>query len=218
MLKVITDPVETQVRDFYYRRAEKESTSELTEIAEATPEEIEPIRKKLEENDFNLSALTEDERQMLLGAPDEMPVLMPAEGVRGAATARCKPGAPEEIAFKMKVYPGYINYLSNKGEALLASKQYLTTLSAQEAFVVYFKVSLLCGDRAGQPVDPLPVLGVRRGRAVPARAEVRLHVVRPEPAACSSPGCCCASSSSCPGRSRRCSSSTSGSGSTRTSG
>ena len=33
---------------------------------------------------------------------------------------------------------------------------------------------------AGQPVHPLPVLGVRRRRALPAREEVRLHDVRPE--------------------------------------
>ena len=69
MLKVITDPIETQVRDFYYRRAEKESIKKLAEIADATPEEISAIQKKLEENNFNLSALTEDERQKLLGAP-----------------------------------------------------------------------------------------------------------------------------------------------------
>jgi sec-independent protein translocase protein TatC len=45
----------------------------------------------------------------------------------------------------MQVYPAQINYMSNKGEPLLGSKKYLSTLSAQEAFVVYFKVSILCG-------------------------------------------------------------------------
>jgi len=144
MLTVITDPIESQVRDFYHRRAERVALKKLTELAEATPEEIRTIQKKLEENDQNLSALTEEERQKLLGAPYEMPVLLPAK-VFEALHGPLKPGAPEEIAFRMKVYPGYINYLSSKGEALLASKQYLATLSAQEAFVVYFKVQILCG-------------------------------------------------------------------------
>ena len=35
--------------------------------------------------------------------------------------------------------------MSDTGQALTEGKQYLTTLSAQEAFVVYFKVSILCG-------------------------------------------------------------------------
>jgi sec-independent protein translocase protein TatC len=144
MLTIITDPIESQVRDFYYRRAEKESIKRLTEMAEATPEEIRTIQKKLEANNYNLSALTEDERQKLLGAPYEMPVLLPAK-VFEALHGPLKPGAPEEIAFRMKVYPGYINYMSSKGEALLATKKYLATLSAQEAFVVYFKVQNLCG-------------------------------------------------------------------------
>ena len=44
----------------------------------------------------------------------------------------------------MKVYPAYINYLSSKGEGLLQTKKYLSTMSFQEAFIVYFKVALLC--------------------------------------------------------------------------
>ena len=45
----------------------------------------------------------------------------------------------------MKVYPGYINYLSSKGEALLASRKYLDDAERPGGFVVYFKVSILCG-------------------------------------------------------------------------
>ena len=46
MLKVITDPVETQVRDFYYRRIEKVSGRETCQTwSEPTPEEIAAIRR-----------------------------------------------------------------------------------------------------------------------------------------------------------------------------
>jgi sec-independent protein translocase protein TatC len=144
MLKIITEPIESQVRDFYHRRAEKVALTQLADMAQATPEEISAIQKKLQENSNNLTALTEDERQKLLGSPSEMPVLIPAK-VFEAIHGPLLPGAPEEIGFKMKVYPGYINYLNSKGEALLAAKPYIGTLSAQEAFVVYFKVQILCG-------------------------------------------------------------------------
>ena len=76
---------------------------------------------------------------------------------------------------KMQVYPAYLSYLSTKGETMMGTKKYLSTLSVQEGFVVYFKVSLSCGVVLGEPVHPLPVLGVRRRRAVSAREEVRLH-------------------------------------------
>jgi sec-independent protein translocase protein TatC len=144
MLQVITDPIESQVRDFYYRRAMNDSARKLAELTNAKPAEIQEIEKKLEANGNNLSSLTAGEREMLLGAPSEMPVEVPVKALE-LVFGPAKPGTPATISFKMKVYPGYINYLSMKGEALLASKKYLATLSAQEGFVVYFKVQILCG-------------------------------------------------------------------------
>ena len=144
MLKVITEPVRTQTRDFYNRRIERVAAEKLAQVTNATPEEVLAAQKKLKDNDNNLGALTSEEQRLLLGVPEEMPVLLPVkvfEPVFGPA----KSGAPEEIAFKLKVFPAHINYLSEKGSGLLESKEYLTTLSAQEAFVVYFKVSVLCG-------------------------------------------------------------------------
>ena len=44
-----------------------------------------------------------------------------------------------------EVYPAEISGMSDTGQILIDSKKYITTLSAQEAFVVYFKVSILCG-------------------------------------------------------------------------
>src|SRR4051794_8326057 len=72
MLQVITQPVEVQVRDFYYRRAVKTAEEKLANPVKAPPEEIEQIREKLRANGNNLSLLTPDERAMLLGASEEM--------------------------------------------------------------------------------------------------------------------------------------------------
>ena len=57
-----------------------------------------------------------------------------------------------DIATTMLVYPGHISNLSSEGEGLLGTKKYLSTLSVQEGFVVYFKVSILCGIVLASPI------------------------------------------------------------------
>src|SRR6476660_2490967 len=121
MLKVITDPVETQVRDFYYRRAERIAAEKLAKLIDSTPEEIQDIERKLKENNNDLTSLTAGDREWLMGAPSEMPVAIPVKALE-SVFGPSKPGSPEEIAFKMKVYPAYISYLSDKGQTLLESK------------------------------------------------------------------------------------------------
>jgi sec-independent protein translocase protein TatC len=150
MLKVITDPVEDQVRDFYNRRIEKVAAERLSQVIDSTPEEIQAIREKLRKADFNLTGLTTEERKKLLGAPEEMPVIMPTEAFI-PVFGQPKPDAPKEIGLKIQVYPAHITVLTNKGEGLLENKQHLSTLSVQEGFVVYFKVSILCGIVLGSP-------------------------------------------------------------------
>jgi len=142
MLRVITDPVETQVRDFYYRRNLKAEQEKLKDFTDTPLDELVEINEKLKKG--GLSALNADERRKLLGAPKEMPVILPADAF-ASVYGPPKEGAPKEISIKMQVYPAYISVLGNQGDALVEAKQYLTTLSAQEAFVVYFKVSIICG-------------------------------------------------------------------------
>ena len=144
MLEVITDPVESQVMDFINRRNEKAAREKLAKLTASTPEEIRELEQKLKDNDYSLAALSSEERQKLLGKPEEMPVVLPAtlfEPVYGPA----KTGAPKELSVRLQVYPAYLSYLNTKGETMLGTKKYLSTLSVQEGFVVYFKVSLLCG-------------------------------------------------------------------------
>jgi sec-independent protein translocase protein TatC len=144
MFDIITEPVETQVRDFYYRRNIKAQEEKLKDKPRSAEDEVDRVRKKLADNDNALTALNEEERRILLGAPQDMPVVIPVEAfvpVFGPP----KDGAPKEIATTIKVYPGYISSLSNQGDALVGTKGYLTALSAQESLVVYFKVSIVCG-------------------------------------------------------------------------
>lgn len=144
MIEIITEPVKTQVRDFYYRRTMKEQAEKLQDIQGTNEERIAQIIKKVRDNGNSLTVLTSEERQILLGAPQEMPVEIDAEAftpIFGPA----KEGAPKKIVTKLLVYPAYVSSISDQGQAILGSKDYLAALSVQEGFVVYFKVSIICG-------------------------------------------------------------------------
>lgn len=142
MMMVITDPAEEQIRDFYNRRNEKMGIEKLGNMTQTPADELAAIDAKYRKNDFDLSSLSSDERHMLLGAPSSMPVILPTESL-APVFGQPKPDAPKEIAVRMQVYPAYLAYLSNKGDTLLGTKRYLSTMSFQEAFLVYFKVAIL---------------------------------------------------------------------------
>ena len=66
MLDIITDPVETQVRDFYSRRNEKEAARQLSELTLTPVDEILEIQKELEENGGSISDLSAEKQRKLL--------------------------------------------------------------------------------------------------------------------------------------------------------
>ncbi len=144
MLTVITDPVETQTRDYFYRRAVKNANEKLAQITLSDPNAIAEVRKKLDSNGNNIGALSPEERVILLGSPQKLRVLVSPKQFE-PAFGTVKTGAPERLPVELEVYPAEISGMSDTGVILIDSKKYITTLSAQEAFVVYFKVSILCG-------------------------------------------------------------------------
>lgn len=144
MLDVITDPVETQVRDFYSRRTNETSKGKLPPPADVDADEVARVREKFRANGYAISLMTPEEQALLLGAPEELPVRIPVKAFEPAFGA-AKEGSPAEVVVTLQVYPAYVNYLGDKGQTLLGTKKYLATLSAQESMVVYFKVSIVCG-------------------------------------------------------------------------
>jgi sec-independent protein translocase protein TatC len=146
MMAVIVDPVETQVRNFYARRnQEAEERLLATQIVRTPEAQVAPIREKLRENNFDYSVLSTEEKRKLLGATQRMPVVIPVKQLQQVFGIEPKDPAVTHIETEIEVFPTYLNVFSNEGETLLETRRYLTTLSAQEAFMVYFKVSLLCG-------------------------------------------------------------------------
>lgn len=150
MMKIITDPVESQVRNFYKVRTEKAKQKLLDGFDRTPEEEARAIREKLREKEGDLTQLSAEEKKKLLNSPVDMPIILPAKPFKDAGLTLADP-SQTEITMMAKVYPAYLSVYSDEGTAIVESRRYLTTLSAQEAFMVYFKVSLLCGAVIASP-------------------------------------------------------------------
>ncbi len=145
MMRVITAPVEDQARNFYDRR-NKAAKERLANMAESDPEAVQRVREKLAANGGDISGLNSEEKAILRGATQEMPIILGTKEFVDAFDIKLRDPDQKEIVFqKARVFPVYFSALGGEGESLLEARRYLTTLSATEAFMVYFKVSLLCG-------------------------------------------------------------------------
>ena len=142
MLKVIVAPAEAQVRAFYAKRNERIADKLPEPSIRTRPEVAAILSKKMK--DSGLEAMSTEEKELLRNAPLAMPVTVPVETFVKAFGFKPVDPNQTEIEIEMQVYPAQMSYLANRGEVLLGNKQYITTLSVQEAFVVYFKVALLC--------------------------------------------------------------------------
>jgi sec-independent protein translocase protein TatC len=149
MMGIITEPVESQVRNFYIQRNLKNKVK-MADIQRTPDDEAAELRRRVRAADGDLGVLTAEEKKKLLASPVEMPLILPTKPLADAGVV-FKDTPPAEITLTARVYPGHVNMLSNDGDALLGTRKYLTTLSAQEAFMVYFQVSLLCGAVIASP-------------------------------------------------------------------
>ena len=151
MTKVIVDPVESMLKDFYDRRHFKaQARIQAAEDERPDAAEVRRIQAKVDADGGSLLSLSSQERRMLLGAPTEMPVIMPLEPLAKALGLN-KPPGQKEVELNVLVYPARLNNLSKRGDSLTGDTAYVKTLSVQEAFVVYFKVSLLCSFVVASP-------------------------------------------------------------------
>lgn len=150
MMKVLTEPAEAQVRAFYDRRNERARIRLQAERPDQA--ELERVQKKYNDYDRDLSKLTEEEKRVLRGAPEPLPVRIPLKEFEKAFGLKRADSEQTHLDVTIETYPQHLNYLNQKGENLLENRQFMKTQSAQEAFMVYFKVSLLCGAVLASPV------------------------------------------------------------------
>jgi sec-independent protein translocase protein TatC len=150
MLEVIKAPAEEQVRAFYARRNDRKLAEFQAESGEPAapppdPAEVTRVRDLFHSRsvDMDQSRLSAADRATLRNAPVAMPVRIPVKAFEDAFGIKARDPAVTEIPVTLNVYPAQINFISNQGEMFLENRQFMKTQSAQEAMVVYFKVSIL---------------------------------------------------------------------------
>jgi sec-independent protein translocase protein TatC len=117
VLDFITEPVKSQVKEFYRKRTEQ-------------------AKERL---------LASDEGSELRRT-QEMPVEIDTKVFLDTFEGlKLRDSAPEKINVTLHVIPGYFEILQRVGENVLDTRQYLTVLSATEGFMVWMKVTLICG-------------------------------------------------------------------------
>ena len=116
MLKIITDPVETQVKEFYHERNRK-------------------VREEV------AAAQAEDQKNTAVEIRTKVPLQPLAEAFD------LKPKNPDQthIDLTLQVPAADVYGANNDGEYYAGNRNFLTGLGVMEAFMVYIKVSLLCG-------------------------------------------------------------------------
>jgi Twin arginine targeting (Tat) protein translocase TatC len=117
MLKVITEPVEEQVKQFYHERNER-------------------IRGEV------ATALVDDKRNKAVEVRTKVPVQPLLDTFDGL---KLKNPEQTHIEFVELVPAADVSYGAQEGEYVTDSKKYLQGMGVMEAFMVYFKMSLLCG-------------------------------------------------------------------------
>ncbi len=116
VLEQIKQPVEEQVQAFYKQRLEKA----IAPLEEGTLPEDSPLRNKVPlKAELQLESL-----RPFLKEDADLPAAVPVQ---------------------LDIIPAELFKLTFQGQDDLGMLRSLTTLSVQEGFVVYFKVSLLCG-------------------------------------------------------------------------
>jgi sec-independent protein translocase protein TatC len=116
MLKIITDPVETQVKEFYHDRNKK-------------------VRDEV------AAAQADDKKNTTVPMRVNVPIQPLAEAFE------LKPKDPNQthVPMTLEVPAADVYGATNEGEYFAGNRNFLTGLGVMEAFMVYIKVSLLCG-------------------------------------------------------------------------
>jgi sec-independent protein translocase protein TatC len=118
-VEFIARPVEQQLQAFYDRRAER-------------------IERELKEGNPELVQLNQ---------PQTFEVSLPARELRDKLGIKEGPEPPADslIVIPMRFHPLDLASTLRKAQEKFGKRPALTTLSVQEAFVVYFKVCIVCG-------------------------------------------------------------------------
>jgi len=150
MVRVITEPAESQVKAFYERRNQRNQSRLL--LTDPSAEEVNRVKAKYIKNDRDFTQLTPDEQLTLRSTPETLPVRIPVKALEVAVGLKAVNPEKTHIDVTLQTYPQYLHYLTTTGETYYGARQYMKTQSVQEGFMVYFKVTMLCSVILSSPI------------------------------------------------------------------
>jgi len=145
MLELIKQPVELAMDAFYDERAwkaEEETMYPSLDKFEGKAKEEEIKRREIDHKKFMVDCRTlRDSDSVQLNQGQILRLLVNREELRKASEAGEGEYAPVNVKFR----PIELAVAQRLANERVGKRNQLTTLSAQEMFIVYFKVTLLCG-------------------------------------------------------------------------
>jgi sec-independent protein translocase protein TatC len=139
-LELIKAPVEGAVQDFYDRRV-----WDIEDKLDPPPTDEERERRKKERERFATDRdLARKGDSGAIQRVNRLRTVQVTFDLKQLRDALADPKA-ETATIGLSFPPVDLSRQLNEASQILGKRMYLTTLSAQEAFVVYFKVSIICG-------------------------------------------------------------------------
>ena len=153
MLGIITAPVDEMGRDFFARRNKVGFSmyAESKGVEPLTAEEGQRLLARLDSPDASLGDFSSKERSQLMQLRRKMTFGFEVGPLAEALGLPPPPDPKKVVDLQLLVSPVEVHLIASQGETLLGLKSYVSTLSAQEAMVTYFKVLLLCSAVLASP-------------------------------------------------------------------
>ena len=145
VLELIKRPVEDQMNRFYDNRAWQAIDQLMGPVKSDNPEEKrkqEEERRELKQRFMEDAMRMRDSSTEELNAPQPITVLINRAELKAAAEGD---GEDKFAKVTLKIRAIDMAIIERLAQERIGKRNQLTTLSAQEMFVVYFKVTLLCG-------------------------------------------------------------------------
>ena len=149
VLDLIKAPVEEQMDAFYDERAWKAQEAELEKFEKADTSDKKKVREEQKKEFFADAQRDRDGSSTALNVPQPMQVEFDRQEFQAAAKAS---DDGKNVKITLYIKPIDLATKLRIAQEKIGKRNQLTTLSAQEMFMVYFKVTLLCGIVLASPI------------------------------------------------------------------
>jgi sec-independent protein translocase protein TatC len=148
VLELIKQPVESEMDRFYDERAWRAKEEELDKLEMAETDEQQKKREELKDKFLADCVSMRKSSSIQLNEAQPLRVDVDREELQRAVAA----AEGKDVTLTLKVKPIDLAEKLRIANERIGKRNQLTTLSAQEMFVVYFKVTLICGFILASPI------------------------------------------------------------------